>query len=63
MIVVALLRWVLSQVWGGLGMTWECMAHVFLRRALLDADTLGGAGAQLAAIAAARLGPLQGTGG
>jgi len=34
------------QVWGGLGMTWECMAHVFLRRALLDARTLGGEDAQ-----------------
>jgi alkylation response protein AidB-like acyl-CoA dehydrogenase len=29
------------QIWGGLGMTWECVAHLYLRRALLDRRTLG----------------------
>jgi alkylation response protein AidB-like acyl-CoA dehydrogenase len=29
------------QVWGGLGMTWECPAHLFLRRALLTRRVLG----------------------
>jgi alkylation response protein AidB-like acyl-CoA dehydrogenase len=35
------------QVHGGIGHTWECMAHVFLRRALLSTDLLGGIGACL----------------
>jgi alkylation response protein AidB-like acyl-CoA dehydrogenase len=35
------------QVHGGIGNTWECLAHVFLRRALLSSDILGGAGASL----------------
>ena len=35
------------QVHGGIGNTWECMAHVYLRRALLSSDVLGGAGASL----------------
>ncbi|MFC5751860.1 acyl-CoA dehydrogenase family protein [Actinomadura rugatobispora] len=29
------------QIWGGLGMTWECVAHLYLRRALLDRRALG----------------------
>ena len=29
------------QVHGGIGNTWECMAHVYLRRALLSSDILG----------------------
>jgi alkylation response protein AidB-like acyl-CoA dehydrogenase len=29
------------QIWGGLGMTWECVAHLYLRRALLDRRVLG----------------------
>jgi hypothetical protein len=32
------------QVHGGIGNTWECLAHVHLRRALLSTDLLGGAG-------------------
>ena len=32
------------QVHGGIGNTWECLAHVYLRRALLSSDVLGGAG-------------------
>ncbi len=35
------------QVHGGIGNTWECVAHVFLRRALLSTDVLGGVGASL----------------
>ena len=35
------------QVHGGIGNTWECLAHVYLRRALLSSDILGGAGASL----------------
>jgi alkylation response protein AidB-like acyl-CoA dehydrogenase len=40
------------QVHGGIGNTWECLAHVFLRRALLSSDVLGGAGANLARVLA-----------
>ena len=29
------------QVHGGIGNTWECLAHVHLRRALLSSDVLG----------------------
>ena len=32
------------QVHGGIGNTWECLAHVHLRRALLSGDVLGGTG-------------------
>lgn len=35
------------QVHGGIGNTWECLAHVHLRRALLSSDVLGGAAASL----------------
>ena len=35
------------QVHGGIGNTWECLAHVYLRRALLSADVLGGVGPSL----------------
>lgn len=35
------------QVHGGIGNTWECLAHVFLRRALLSTDVLGGVGPNL----------------
>ncbi|HZA75483.1 MAG TPA: acyl-CoA dehydrogenase [Acidimicrobiales bacterium] len=35
------------QVHGGIGNTWECLAHVHLRRALLSSDVLGGVGASL----------------
>lgn len=40
------------QVHGGLGNTWDCLAHVFLRRALLDTEFLGGAGPNLALVLA-----------
>jgi alkylation response protein AidB-like acyl-CoA dehydrogenase len=35
------------QVHGGIGNTWECLAHVHLRRALLSIDVLGGTGPNL----------------
>jgi alkylation response protein AidB-like acyl-CoA dehydrogenase len=38
------------QVHGGIGNTWECLAHVHLRRALLSTDVLGGAGPCLARV-------------
>jgi Acyl-CoA dehydrogenase, C-terminal domain len=42
------------QVHGGIGNTWECLAHVFLRRALLSTDVLGGVGPNLSRVLAAR---------
>ena len=38
------------QVHGGIGNTWECLAHVYLRRALLATDILGGTGPNLARV-------------
>jgi len=35
------------QVHGGIGNTWECLAHVYLRRALLSIDLFGGVGENL----------------
>ncbi len=35
------------QVHGGIGNTWECLAHVYLRRCLLSSDVLGDAGVSL----------------
>jgi alkylation response protein AidB-like acyl-CoA dehydrogenase len=35
------------QVHGGIGNTWECLAHVHLRRALLSIDVFGGTGPNL----------------
>jgi alkylation response protein AidB-like acyl-CoA dehydrogenase len=35
------------QVHGGIGHTWECLAHLYLRRALLATDILGGVGPNL----------------
>ncbi len=40
------------QVHGGAGNTWECLAHVYLRRALLSTAVLGGVGASLDRVAA-----------
>jgi alkylation response protein AidB-like acyl-CoA dehydrogenase len=44
------------QVHGGIGNTWECMAHVYLRRALLSSQWFGDDGEQLRALHAERLG-------
>lgn len=35
------------QVHGGIGNTWECLAHVHLRRAVVSTDLLGGVGPSL----------------
>jgi alkylation response protein AidB-like acyl-CoA dehydrogenase len=35
------------QVHGGIGNTWECVAHVYLRRCLLSTDVFGDAGSSL----------------
>jgi alkylation response protein AidB-like acyl-CoA dehydrogenase len=40
------------QVHGGIGNTWECLAHVYLRRALVSSDMFGGAGANLTRVLA-----------
>jgi alkylation response protein AidB-like acyl-CoA dehydrogenase len=48
------------QVHGGIGNTWECMAHVYLRRALLSAELFGDDAAQLAWLARERWGATHG---
>jgi alkylation response protein AidB-like acyl-CoA dehydrogenase len=35
------------QVHGGIGNTWDCLAHVYLRRAIASCDLLGGVGPSL----------------
>lgn len=40
------------QVHGGIGNTWECLAHVHLRRVLLSTEVLGGAGTNLGRVLA-----------
>jgi alkylation response protein AidB-like acyl-CoA dehydrogenase len=40
------------QVHGGIGNTWECLAHVYLRRALVSIDMFGGVGPNLARVEA-----------
>ena len=42
------------QVHGGIGNTWDCVAHVYLRRALLSSDVLGGVEPNLARVLGAR---------
>ena len=44
------------QVHGGIGNTWDCIVHVYLRRALLSAQWLGDDGAQLRELERTRLG-------
>jgi len=44
------------QVHGGIGNTWECFVHVYLRRALLSSSLLGDDGHHLQALARTRLG-------
>jgi hypothetical protein len=48
------------QVHGGIGNTWECMAHVYLRRALLSSQWFGGDGEQLRHLERVRLGAVDG---
>ena len=38
------------QVHGGIGNTWECLAHVYLRRALLSSALLGDVGVNLSRV-------------
>jgi alkylation response protein AidB-like acyl-CoA dehydrogenase len=40
------------QVHGGIGNTWECQAHVFLRRSLLSSELFGGVDANLTRVLA-----------
>lgn len=52
------------QVHGGIGNTWDCLAHVFLRRALVSGEVLGGVGTNLERVLAHHgLGAAGGTGG
>jgi alkylation response protein AidB-like acyl-CoA dehydrogenase len=44
------------QVHGGIGNTWECFVHVYLRRALLSSTLFGDEGHHLRALAYRRLG-------
>jgi alkylation response protein AidB-like acyl-CoA dehydrogenase len=44
------------QVHGGIGNTWECIVHVFLRRAMLSTQWFGDDGHQLHELQATRLG-------
>jgi alkylation response protein AidB-like acyl-CoA dehydrogenase len=44
------------QVHGGIGNTWECFVHVYLRRALLSSALLGDEGHHLRSLAQRRLG-------
>lgn len=44
------------QVHGGIGNTWECLAHVYLRRAISSADLFGGSGPNLRRVLAHRIG-------
>jgi alkylation response protein AidB-like acyl-CoA dehydrogenase len=44
------------QVHGGMGNTWDCLVHVYLRRALLSSRWFGDAGAQLEQLQRTRLG-------
>jgi len=48
------------QVHGGIGNTWECLVHVFLRRALLSSQWFGDDGEQLRQLERERLGTVDG---
>ena len=48
------------QVHGGIGNTWDCMAHVYLRRALLSSKWFGDDGSQLRDLQRTRLGVTDG---
>ena len=48
------------QVHGGIGNTWECLAHVYLRRALLSMQWFGDDGVQLLHLRRDRLGGTDG---
>jgi alkylation response protein AidB-like acyl-CoA dehydrogenase len=48
------------QVHGGIGNTWDCVAHVYLRRALLSANWFGDDGVHLHELARQRVGASDG---
>jgi alkylation response protein AidB-like acyl-CoA dehydrogenase len=48
------------QVHGGIGNTWECVVHVYLRRAFLSSELFGDDRVQLQAMAGERLGVTDG---
>jgi len=48
------------QVHGGIGNTWDCVVHVYLRRALLSSQWFGDDAAQLAELQELRLGATRG---
>jgi len=48
------------QVHGGIGNTWDCIVHVYLRRALLSSQWFGDDGEQLRQLERTRLGPAAG---
>jgi alkylation response protein AidB-like acyl-CoA dehydrogenase len=48
------------QVHGGIGNTWDCIVHVYLRRALLSSHWFGDDGEQLRQLAKTRLGVADG---
>ena len=48
------------QVHGGIGNTWECIAHVYLRRALLSSQWFGDDGAHLQVLGRERFGTVDG---
>ena len=48
------------QVHGGIGNTWDCMANVYLRRAMLSSQWFGDASEQLAHLQRTRLGATDG---
>jgi hypothetical protein len=49
------------QVHGGMGNTWECLVHVYLRRALLSTQWFGDDGEQLRQLQVTRLGASDGS--
>lgn len=48
------------QVYGGMGNTWDCIVHVYLRRALLSSQWFGDDGEQLRCLERTRLGGVDG---
>lgn len=48
------------QVYGGMGNTWDCIVHVYLRRALLSSQWFGDDGEQLRQLQRIRLGVVDG---
>jgi alkylation response protein AidB-like acyl-CoA dehydrogenase len=48
------------QVYGGMGNTWDCIVHVYLRRALLSSQWFGDDGEQLRRLQQTRLGVADG---